>query len=490
MHERTSLRSAVLVAASLMVALIGGPASAGVQPGGTICSDGTIVYNQPCPSVTPALSAFAVALDPLNQSSTSYVAGTWTAKTVRVNFFCTGLTAAECPPGRNITESTELVTETVTDSFGRTVSASFGPIRIDRTAPTAAFTNCPTGPIGLGTNVTLNWAATDGPGSGVAGTVSGAIPVDTSAVTVMTATTPAPVDTAGNVGTSASCAYEVVQAPPPDTTPPVVTYTLSPALPGTDGWYNTPVTLTWNVSEPQTGQYQTLGCVDKTVSAEQLTQSYTCQAFSTGGESAVVTVHLGYDSVPPVVGTPVLTTGRTVFALRENAGLPQVLATDQLVADPAVRYELGVGCLGPDTNVLGAGSVICTARDRAGNLGAASLDFQVTNALLGITSPKQASAVRAGSLVTVTFRVARDYTGAPQISNATTRVTIGTNTVACPFVTRTLTYTCKVAVPTAKGIYPILVAQDVGASGSPLWVPMANAAGVTTNGNGMTITAR
>jgi Subtilase family/PASTA domain len=82
-------------------------------------------------------------------------------------------------------------------------------------------------------------------------------------------------------------------------TPPGVAAALSPAAPdGANGWYRSPVTVAWNVSDPNPSVLNTSGCGPTTVSTDTTGSTFTCSANGVGGtNSGSVTVKL--DTTPP-----------------------------------------------------------------------------------------------------------------------------------------------------------------------------------------------
>ena len=102
----------------------------------------------------------------------------------------------------------------------------------------------------------------------------------------------------GGLFASASKTYSIV-----DPSAPSIGYTLAPADPdGSNGWYKSDVTLTWNVSEPQSpNSLQKTGCVDQSITADQQEQSYSCSATSAGGPSGPIEAKIKRDATPPAV---------------------------------------------------------------------------------------------------------------------------------------------------------------------------------------------
>lgn len=102
----------------------------------------------------------------------------------------------------------------------------------------------------------------------------------------------------GGLTASASETYSIA-----DPSAPTIGYTLSPATAdGTNGWYKSSVTLTWNVSEPHSpNSLQKTGCVDQNITADQAETTYSCSATSAGGSGGSVDVRIKRDAMAPVI---------------------------------------------------------------------------------------------------------------------------------------------------------------------------------------------
>ena len=129
----------------------------------------------------PSITATAA-----NADATAYTAGTWTKQNVVVHFSCTDAVAiATCTTDQTVSAegTTSAIIGTATNTRGQSTSASFGPIRIDRSGPTvtvAAPAEGATYP--SGSNVTADYLCSDpgaGPGS-CAGPVANGARFDTS----------------------------------------------------------------------------------------------------------------------------------------------------------------------------------------------------------------------------------------------------------------------------------------------------------------------
>jgi hypothetical protein len=74
----------------------------------------------------------------------------------------------------------------------------------------------------------------------------------------------------------ASATYAIV-----DPSPPTIGYTLDPATPnGDNGWYNSDVTLTWQVDEPDSPSSLDIPagkCVDQSITTDQDATTYSCE---------------------------------------------------------------------------------------------------------------------------------------------------------------------------------------------------------------------
>ena len=107
--------------------------------------------------------------------------------------------------------------------------------------------------------------------------------------------------TCPNGGTTAGTGSTSVTDCLTDTTPPVITPTVTGTL-GLDGWYTSNVTLTWSVVEPETPDtLVTTGCANQAITADQDATTYACSASSAGGFTGPVTVTIRRDATPPAI---------------------------------------------------------------------------------------------------------------------------------------------------------------------------------------------
>ncbi|HEY3109314.1 MAG TPA: nidogen-like domain-containing protein [Chloroflexota bacterium] len=90
-----------------------------------------------------------------------------------------------------------------------------------------------------------------------------------------------------------------ISAPPiVDLTPPLVSHQIAGTF-GRDGWYISPVTVTWTASDPDS-PVATAGCAPVQISSDTTGETLTCTANSQGGRS-VDAVTIRRDTLPPTL---------------------------------------------------------------------------------------------------------------------------------------------------------------------------------------------
>src|SRR5262249_58227813 len=83
--------------------------------------------------------------------------------------------------------------------------------------------------------------------------------------------------------------------------------TVTPASPnGSNGWYTTNVTVSWSVSDPETGISTSSGCGTTTTTTDITGATLTCSATNSAGLSSSASVSFKIDKTPPVI-TPTVT---------------------------------------------------------------------------------------------------------------------------------------------------------------------------------------
>ncbi len=227
-------------------------------------------------------------------------------------------------------------------------------------------------------------------------------------VNVTTSVNPATTTICGSVTSLSPFALFV----PVDTTPPVIVPTVTPA-PNAAGWNNTDVTVSWNVTDPESGVASSIGCSRTTLTAETSGTVVTCAATDGAGLSASASVTVKIDKTPP-----------TITVTRTPA--PNVAGwnnTDVTVTFTCADTGSGIAtCPAPVTvTTEGAGQVITrTAVDVAGNSTAASvtvnLDKTPPTLTFGPATPAPNAAGWNNTNVSLAFIVADALSGVASTS--------------------------------------------------------------------------
>lgn len=152
-----------------------------------------------------------------------------------------------------------------------------------------------------------------------------------------------------------------------DTTPPTIVSNLS-AAPNSAGWYNGAVTITWNVTDAESGIATSAGCDPVTVLSDTAGVSLTCTASNAAGLHASDSVTIKLDATPP-----------SITGSRAPEANPLGWNSSDVTASFTCTDTLsGVepGSVTPDKTLTTEGahqSVTGTCRDLAGNIAAATV---------------------------------------------------------------------------------------------------------------------
>jgi hypothetical protein len=153
-----------------------------------------------------------------------------------------------------------------------------------------------------------------------------------------------------------------------DPSAPGIGYTLAPASPnGNNGWYRSDVSLTWNVSEPESpNSLSKTGCVDQNVIADQAETTYSCSATSAGGAAGPVSVSIKRDATSPTIGG-------SASPAANGHGWNNTAVDVSFLCDDNLS---GVASCGPNATLASEGrdqSVTGNASDNAGNTNSATV---------------------------------------------------------------------------------------------------------------------
>ena len=177
-----------------------------------------------------------------------------------------------------------------------------------------------------------------------------------------------------------------------DATPPVVESEVNGPK-GENGWYVGDVTVSWNVSDPESA-FTTSGCDKTVVDTDTAGATFTCTATSLGGTTTAGPVTIKRDATPPTLSVP------EDFAV-DATSADGATVTYAVSANDALTARPEVSCAPPSGSVfpLGTTSVICTATDDAGNDASKTFDVHVRGAaeqIVGLEDVVAAATLRHG----------------------------------------------------------------------------------------------
>jgi hypothetical protein len=109
--------------------------------------------------------------------------------------------------------------------------------------------------------------------------------------------------TGAKLSDGADSNYQVTVSPPADTTPPVISKSIS-GTKGNNDWYTTDVSVDWTVSDPESAVTIDEGCVDTTINYDTTGVTLTCVAHSAGGSSSD-SVTIKRDATAPIISASV-----------------------------------------------------------------------------------------------------------------------------------------------------------------------------------------
>ena len=259
----------------------------------------------------------------------------------------------------------------VLDNAGNISQQYTESVNIDLTPPAtiATPTASPNGAGWYNTAVTINLAATDTGGSGVAqiqyslsGAQSGSatVPGSAAAVTISangsTTLTYFATDNAGNAETAHMLTVNV------DTTVPAIVPAVS-GTPGANGWYVSNVTVTWSVTDLYSGVASSTGCGPATLSAYTAGTTLTCTATSVAGLTNAASVTIKVDEArvhtlaPSSSGALTVASGATLSANGEivvNSSSSQALVVNSRGKVTATTVDVTGGVSAPAGSIAPA----------------------------------------------------------------------------------------------------------------------------------------
>jgi hypothetical protein len=152
-----------------------------------------------------------------------------------------------------------------------------------------------------------------------------------------------------------------------DITPPVITPTVSGTL-GSNGWYVSDASVSWDVQDPDSPVSSTSGCEPSSVTTDTAGTTFTCEATSSGG-TATASVVVRRDTTAPVVtcASPV-----QEFQIYQLGAWVTATVTDS-TSGPDRAVVQGV----TNTNAEGTSTSTLTGADRAGHRTTVTCSYRV-----------------------------------------------------------------------------------------------------------------
>lgn len=204
----------------------------------------------------------------------------------------------------------------------------------------------------------------------------------------------------GGLTASSSVTYTII-----DPSAPTIGYTLDPVSPdGNNGWYKSNVTLTWNVSEPESpSSLEKTGCVNQNITADQAEATYSCSAKSVGGTASQVSVSIKRDATAPTV-TASLSPAANAAGWNKADVTVSFSGSDALSGLDASSCTAAV-TISAETSVSGQ-SVPGSCADNAGNSGSTTATVKIDKTVPTISGGWTPAANSNGwnnSPVTVSF---------------------------------------------------------------------------------------
>ena len=256
------------------------------------------------------------------------------------------------------------------------------------------------------------------------------------------------------------------QAVAADTTPPVITPTVSGTL-GTADWYTGDVSLSWKVSDPESRVSRKSGCGDVSVRSDTSGHTYTCAATSTGGRSTK-SVTIKRDATLPTATITVPANGATYTA-------GQVVAANYACSDA----RSGVAaCAGPvatgaaiDTASAGNKSFTVNATDKAGNARSAIVAYKVVDTTPPAITPTVSGTLGANGWYTSNVNVSWAVTDAQSSIGAQS----GCGTVAITADTSGATYTCTATSAGGTSSKSVTIKRDATRPAATITAPASGA---------------
>ena len=387
-----------------------------------------------------------ISVSAKDDTGAPYIAGTWTSHSVTVSYSATDSlsTIQSCTPEQTFSNQgdNQSSTGTAVDSANNSASVTFGPIRIDKTAPvtTAAYAG-PKNGSWYDNAVEIKFTSDDSVsgvqaifyklGNGAETRLngqSGSISIDTEGTSDISYWA---VDNAGNAEAARSFSIKI------DKSAPEITASASPGK-NEKGWNNSNVALTLTATDVSSGVKEIRYKIGengevKTVAADRTTFAVNTEGTTTvyywatdniGRDSNVGEIQIKIDKTIPVIRTPAdITLEATAINTPVNIGNADVSDISEVTLTndaPAGGFPIGTT------------RVTWTAVDSVGNVSSAVQNITVkdtTNPVLTVQGDIVVEATGIETHVTITPATATDIFGVTITNDAPDKFPVGTTPV-------------------------------------------------------------
>jgi alpha-tubulin suppressor-like RCC1 family protein/uncharacterized protein YegL len=279
-----------------------------------------------------------------------------------------------------------------------------------------------------------------------------------------------------------------------DPSAPAVTADVA-GTPGTAGWYISDVSVSWTLSDPESGISSSTGCAPTAITTDTAEQTLTCTAVNGAGAESTVPITVKRDARPPTIAAmpdiesiATSANGSHVSFMVPVSDATSGLQTEQAFCTPPAGSEFP----------LGSTVVICTIADRAGHESTTSFEVSVADPtppdiVPQASGPEGTPGWHLGE-VTLTWDVLDPQTGIAS-SSGCGPVTISGDTpgveVSCTATngagaSTTITKTIRLdATPPAISTPADMTAEATGPSGAAVGYPAATATDATSGLSGI-----
>jgi hypothetical protein len=177
-----------------------------------------------------------------------------------------------------------------------------------------------------------------------------------------------------------STAYFTLNVTSPDTTPPVITPSVSGTL-GNNGWYVSDVTVSWTVTDPDSAITSKVGCDPTTIDYDTTGVTLTCTATSAGGTSSE-SVTIKRDATPPTISATLDKSPASSGWFNASTGAPTV-SFDCSDATSGLAGDCPAGFTFPEGENQSYSQTISDNAGNSASAGVSDIDVDLTAPVFG-----------------------------------------------------------------------------------------------------------